>query len=141
MKHVSSLLRRSGLDRHAPIDLLQQLWARAAPDYLQQVCSVRQFHDGCLVLQVHSPIWVSRIRQQESSLIKHLRQTREFADLTTFKLEVVPRQMAVKRKRRKPQRTGLSKAARSCLNTAASQVSDPELRKALQRLADSSQQD
>ena len=141
MKHVSSLLRHSGLDRHAPIDLLQQLWSRAAPDYLQQVCSVRQFHDNCLVLQVHSPIWVSRIRQQESSLIRHLRQTREFADLTAFKLEVVPRQLTVKRKRRKSRRPGLSKAARSCLNTAASQVSDPELRIALQRLAKSSQQD
>jgi len=141
MKHVSSLLRRSGLDRHAPIDLLQQLWSRAAPDYMKQVCSVRQFHDNCLVLQVHSPIWVSRIRQQESSLIRHLRQTREFAGITTIKLEVVPRQVTVKHKRRKPQRPGLSRQARSCLSTAATQVSDPELGKALQRLADSNQQD
>jgi hypothetical protein len=141
MKHVSSILRRSGLDRHAPIDLLQQLWSRAAPEYLLQICSVRQFHDNRLVLQVSSPIWVSRIRQQESSLIRHLRQTREFAGLTTIKLEVVPRQVSVKRKRRKPQRPGLSKQARSCLSTAASQVSDPELREALQRLAEANQQD
>jgi hypothetical protein len=141
MKHVSSLLRRSSLDRHAPIDLLQQLWARAAPDYLQQVCSVRQYHDNCLILQTHSPIWVSRIRQQESSLIRMLRQTREFTGLNRIKLEVVPRQIAAPRKRRKSRRSALSGQARSSLYAAASQVSDPELRQALERLADSSWED
>lgn len=141
MKHVSSLLRRSSLDRHAPIDLLQQLWVRAAPDYLQQVCNVRQYHDNCLVLQTHSPIWVSRIRQQESSLIRLLRQTREFTGLNRIKLEVVPRQVTARRKRRKPLRTGLSDQARSSLYATASRVSDPELRRALERLADSSWED
>ena len=141
MKHVSSLLRGSGLNRHEPIDLLQQIWSRAAPDYLQQVCSVRQYHDGHLVLQVHSQIWVSRIRQQERTLIRQLRQTRDFAGLNTIKLEVVPRQTSVRHRRRRPQRPPLSDQARSSLKASASSVSDPELRQVLLRLAEQNLED
>jgi hypothetical protein len=141
MKHVSSLLKGTGLVRNEPIDLLEQIWSRAAPDYLQQVCNVRRYHDGCLVLQVHSPIWVSRIRQQERSLLRQLRQSRDFAGLETIKLEVVPRQVTSKRRRRTPRHLPLSRQARSSLQASASQVSDPELREVLLRLAGQNHED
>jgi len=140
MKHFNSYLRGSGLDRRSPIDLLQQLWTRNAPDYLREISTIRQYHDNCLVLQIHSPIWISRIRQQQASLIRQLRQCREFADLDQIKLEVVPRQIKPSARRQKRRSRPLSAQARSSLRTAANQVGDPGLRDALVRLANIGQE-
>lgn len=135
MKHISSFLSQSGLKRQVSNDWLVTLWQRAAPTAIQQICRPRQYFDNCLILQVDSSIWMSRIRQQQKSLIRHLRNTREFSCLSKIKLEVSPRQLPTRQKRPTHQRRKLSDSNKKLLLNTAAHLSDPELRLSLERLA------
>jgi len=134
MKHISSYLSKSGLQRQTSTDWLTALWLRAAPPALQQICRPTLFQDNCLTLQVESSIWLSRLRQQQKSLIRHLNHTREFATLGKIKLEVSPRQL--KPRQKKPgHHKKLSARSRKQLLSTAAHLSDSELRHSLERLA------
>lgn len=135
MKHISSYLSQSGLKRHLSNDWLVGLWQRSAPTALQQICRPKQYHDNCLTLQVNSSIWLSRIRQQQKSLIRHLRRSREFSGLGKIKLEVSPRRMATRHKRSNHHHRKLSGSNKKLLLDSAAHLSDPELRRSLERLA------
>ncbi|MGB5225483.1 MAG: DUF721 domain-containing protein [Arenicellales bacterium] len=135
MKHISSYLSQSGLKRHVSNDWLVSLWQRTAPTALQQICRPKQYHENCLTLQVDSSIWLSRVRQQQKSLIRHLRRSREFSGLGKIKLEVSPRQMTTRHKRSNHHHRKLSGSNKKLLLDSAAHLSDPELRRSLERLA------
>lgn len=135
MKHISSYLSQSGLKRQISSDWLTGLWRRTAPPALQKVCHPRKYHGNCLTLQVESSIWLSRIRQQQKSLIRHLRRNREFASLGKIKLEVSPRQLAATQKKPGHFHQKLSDSNKKLLLSSANHLSDPELRQSLIRLA------
>jgi len=135
MKHISSYLSQSGLKRQASSDWLTGLWRRTSPPALQDICHPRKYHENCLTLQVESSIWLSRIRQQQKSLIRHLRRSREFANLVKIKLEVSPRQMLTPKKKANHFHQKLSDSNKKLLLSSASHLSDPELSQSLVRLA------
>lgn len=135
MKHISSYISQSGLKRQVSSDWLTGLWNRTAPSALQKVCHPSKYHENCLTLQVESSIWLSRIRQQQKSLIRHLRRSREFASLGKIKLEVSPRQMATPQKKPNHFHQKLSDSNKKLLLSSASHLSDPELSQSLVRLA------
>jgi hypothetical protein len=135
MKHISSFLSQSGLKRHSSNDWLISVWQRTAPTTLQQTCRPLTYHDNCLTLQVESSIWLSRVRQQQKSLIRHLRHSPEFSSLGKIKLEVSPRQIAISQKGAKHHHRKLSSSNKELLLDSAAHLSDPELRLSLERLA------
>jgi len=135
MKHISSYLSQSGLKRHSPNDWLISVWQRTAPTALQQTCRPVTYHDNCLTLQVESSIWLSRVRQQQKSLIRHLRHSPEFSSLGKIKLEVSPRQIAISQKGANHHHRKLSSSNKELLLESAAHLSDPELRLSLERLA------
>ena len=134
MKHFSSYLSQSGLKRQTSNDWLTGVWLRSAPPALQQICRPRIYHENCLTLQVDSSIWLSRVRQQQKSLIRHLRRSPEFASLGKIKLEVSPRQVTLNPTRPDHQRRKLSGNSKKLLLSSATHLSDPELRLSLERL-------
>ena len=135
MKHISSYLSQSNLKRHVSNDWLVSLWQKSAPPALQQICHPKRYHENCLTLQVDSSIWLSRVRQQQKSLIRHLRHNREFSGLGKIKLEVSPRQMTIRQKRSNHHHRKLSDRNKKLLLDTATHLSDPELRRSLQSLA------
>jgi len=136
MKHISSYISQSGLQRQASSDWLTGLWHRTAPPALQKICHPGKYHDNCLTLQVESSIWLSRIRQQQKSLIRHLHRSREFAGLEKIKLEVSPRQVAIPQKQPNHFHQKLSDSNKKLLLSSASHLLDPELSQSLVRLAE-----
>ncbi len=136
MKHISSYISQSGLKRQASSDWLTALWHRTAPAALQQTCHPRKYEKNCLILQVESSIWLSRIRQQQKSLIRHLRHSHDFAGLENIKLEVSPRQITVIKHKPSHHHQKLSSNNRKLLLSSASHLSDPELSQSLIRLAE-----
>jgi hypothetical protein len=136
MKHVSSYLTESGLKKQSTSDWLQSLWSRCAPQALQQTCRAKVFHNHCLTLQVESSIWLSRLRHQQKSLIRQLRQNREFSSLEKIKFEVSPRQETSTVPRPGCIREKLSDENKKMLLSSASDLSDPDLQDSLRRLAE-----
>jgi hypothetical protein len=134
MKHISSFLAHSGLRQDNPNDWLNSLWQRSAPTALRQMCHPVTYHDNCLTLQVESSIWLSRVRQQQKSLIRHLRSTQEFSSLGKIKLEVLPRQITNSQKAANHHHRKLSSSNKKHLLASAAHLSDPELRQSLERL-------
>jgi len=134
MKHISSFFAHSGLNQHVANDWLLNLWQRSAPIAIRQICRPVTYHDNCLKLQVESSIWLSRIRQQQNSLIRQLRLNPEFTSLSKIKLEVSPQQMPLKQKPVHHQHRKISASNRALLLDSAAHLSDPELRQSLERL-------
>ena len=142
MKHITALLRETGLRRQSTIDWLQQLWLRAAPEHLRSVCVPLRIDGTTLVLCVDTSVWLGRVRQQQQSLIRQLRKTREFSGLQSLRLELRPREIAAPvRRQRKPVRPALTQAQRKLFLATADQVSDTALAEALRRLAASRPED
>ncbi|MFW2437827.1 MAG: DciA family protein [Arenicellales bacterium] len=135
MKHISSYISQSSLKRQPSSDWLTGLWYRTAPPALQKICHPVKYHDDCLTLQVKSSIWLSRIRQQQKSLIRHLRRSREFASLGKIKLEVLPGQVTTPQKQANHFHQKLSDSNKKLLLSSANHLSDPELSQSLVRLA------
>ncbi len=136
MKHISSYISQSSLKRQTSNDWLISLWQRSAPPALQQICRPKMYHENCLTLQVDSSVWLSRVRQQQKSLLRLLRLSREFAGISKLKLEVSPRKTTNGQKISKHYHRKLSGSNKKILLSSAEHISDPELSRSLQRLAE-----
>lgn len=95
------------------------------------------FEGGRLTITVRSPAWASRLRQQEAGLVRILRVDPVFRGLRDIKVRVQPTDPVMKltpAPLRGPSRIP-SQAAR-LVRSVADTVTDPQLRAALERLAD-----
>jgi hypothetical protein len=135
VKHISSYLQNSRLKQQNSVDWLHSLWLRAAPESLQQVCKPVRYTDNCLTLSVDSPIWLSRLRQQHKTLLRQLRRSREFSSLREIRLQVDPRQVKPKRRKRTANPRSIPANSAELLRSTADHVGNPELGQALIRLA------
>jgi len=106
---------------------------------LKNHCNIANFSDGELILLTDSPAWISRLRYQIPSLLKHLQQLPEFNGLIQIKLRIQPKY--VERKKRQLHREPISKVAAGCLSTLADSVQDKELETVLRQLASRSSLD
>ena len=136
MRHISTYLSHGSLNKSSSHDHLRARWYRAAPVAFQQLCTPVRYQDDCLVLEVESSVWLSKVRQKQQTLIRHLRQDRDFASLSNIRLVSSPRQSPTLRKRANPHHKKLSAEHKEMLLSSASDLSDPVLKRSLQRLAE-----
>jgi hypothetical protein len=95
------------------------------------------FEGGRLTITVPSPAWASRLRQQETGLVRALRTDPEFRALRDIKVRIQPTDPVVRSELPAPRGPSrLSTQAARLVRSVAETVSDPQLRAALERLAD-----
>jgi hypothetical protein len=89
---------------------------------------------GKLMLRASSTVWVSKVRHSHQTLSQALRQQPIFRDLVGLEVRAAPLE---RRQQKTTQRTrqSLSAATRHLLDTVATDITDPGLRAALERLA------
>jgi hypothetical protein len=134
----NEILRRFGgqLDR---LGSLRARWHRLVGQPMAGHSEPTCFEGGRLTVTVPSPAWASRLRQQEAGLVRALRTDPEFRALRDIKMRVQPTDPVMKLSpatTRGPSR--ISSQAARLVRSVAETVDDPQLRAALERLADAS---
>lgn len=112
---------------------LNALVQELLPETLKAHCRVLSVRDETLVLAADSPVWAARLKFHSSQLVKQLNR-QQTVKLRTVRIRVRPPEKLVATERRsKPLKLGSNSA--TALRQAADSVSDPDLKSALQRLA------
>lgn len=115
--------------------LVHRYLAPAAREQLQ----LGSYDNGVLTLVLAEAAWATRLRYQQERLLGQLRQHPEFASLQSIRLKVRPAGSVpepIEQERRY-----ISKNASQHIRNGAASIQDPELREALQRLANNIRQD
>lgn len=137
MKRLTAYIEKKFLRTVGEDVRLSALWAGLAPASLVQHFRPVTYAHGHLTLHTDSPVWASRIRQQQEAVRQRLRADPYFQDLVKLTVRVVPTgtsDVGVPAGRgRKPK--SFSAATATLLDQTADGISDPELRAALGRLA------
>lgn len=95
-------------------------------------CRVAAWRDGNLLLIVSDGQWATRLRYQEKRLCRQLSCLKEFSGLQRIILKVRPPASTAPQSTHQP---SLSANAARSIQASADDVSDPQLRAALERLA------
>ena len=111
------------------------VWSQIVGAPLAEHVVPARYHDGCLSLRADSPVWASRIRQQQADIIARLHTSPVLRQLTMLKVRVEPLHQERPRAARKPVVHYPSKGTVTLLEQVANDIADPDLRAALQRLA------
>ena len=129
-------LRRRYRHRTKATAAWQQAWRQAVSS--QQAAHSRPvlYIDGLLTVQVDTAVWGTQLRHQCQRLLPILRQTPVFTELKEIKLQVRPPSRIPQPESVHQPRPQLSTAARRVLRDLATDIQDPELRRALKRLSD-----
>ena len=101
---------------------------------LREQLQLGSYRDGTLTLVLLDAAWATRLRYQEPRLLGQLRQHQEFAGLQRIRLKIRPPETATPRTGE--ERRYLSGTASENIRQGAQEITDPQLREALQRLAD-----
>ena len=131
----NEILRRFGgqLDR---LGSLRARWPGLVGEPMSGHSEPTNFEGGRLTVTVRSPAWASRLRQQEVALVRSLRADPAFRALRDIKVRIEPTDPIIKPV---PQPRGTSRVptqAARLVRSVAETVTDPQLRAALERLAD-----
>jgi hypothetical protein len=110
-------------------------WSSTVDAPLAQHVTPARYHDGCLSLRADSPVWASKIRHQQADIVARLRNNPALRQLTLLKVQIEPLQISRPRAAPKPVVRYPSKGTVTLLEQVASDITDPGLRAALQRLA------
>ena len=114
------------------VERLQSLVETQLEPAAREHCKVASLADGVLRFVVSSSHWATRLRYQQKRLVRQLQAYKEFATLTKIHCKVHPPLV----KKAPPVRTmRRSSVAAEHLQETAEQVTDPNLRAALQKLA------
>ena len=106
--------------------------ARALARPLRDHCLVANVRGDCLVLQVDSPSWATRLRFELPSLLASLRAHRDLrVSHATVRVHVARGGEVTQ----EPVPAKMSAAAAACLQATAQSVAHPDLRSAILRLA------
>jgi len=111
---------------------LEQRVLAYLPSSLASHCRVANLRAGTLVLLTDSAARYSKLRFLLPRLTKQLRGETELTNLQRVDLRVVP---SAESRASQPERSGLSEPTSRLLQSSADGIADPELRRALQRLA------
>jgi hypothetical protein len=114
------------------IDQLQQLLASQLQPAAREHCHVASWREGRLLLIVTDGHWATRLRYQQTRLLRQLKAFEVFAGLQRIIFKVQP---SVGGSSAPVTEGRLSPAAAESLQATAETVSDPRLREALERLA------
>lgn len=120
------------LDRAHRLAELEKRVRAHLPLSLAPHCRIANLRAGILVIQTDSATWHTKLRFLLPGLTRRLREEPGLAELRGIELRVAPssepRQRAGRRQR-------LSEASAELLRSSAEATADPDLRRALQRLA------
>jgi hypothetical protein len=114
---------------------LRRAWASAVPEPLASHAHPVRYAAGLLFVHVDTPAWASRLRQQQTSLLEALRRTPVLRDTTDLRARVVPPGSADFPTPPPRRRSRLTEKAAKVIERTAADIADPELRAALERLA------
>jgi len=139
-RKISSLitalsLRELGLPADvARLAEITAAWSAAVGEGLARHVHPIRYLGGRLVLRADSAVWVSRVRHSHETLSRQLRRTPLFRDLIGLEVRAAP---LTRQGRREPPRVRrmLSEETRKLLQAVANDISDPQLRATLGRLA------
>jgi hypothetical protein len=124
---LKSLFIKAGAVERLQI-LLDTLLEPAARDH----CRVASMREGVLRLIVSDSHWATRMRYQQKRLVRQLQAFNEFATLTKIHCKVQP---VLVKKPPPAHNMRKSAVAAETLHDTATQVTNPALRAALERLA------
>lgn len=113
---------------------LRRAWMNTVPEPLASHVNPVRYTAGLLFVHVDSSAWVSRLRHQEPALVASLRRNSMLRDLTSIRWKVVPRESDIHPEQVRP-RTRLSAKAAQAIERTAPTITNPDLRAALERLA------
>lgn len=114
---------------------LRRAWAAAVPEPLASHAHPVRYAAGLLFVHVDTPAWASRLRHQQSSLTQVLRRTPALRDMTDLRMKVVPLGSTDFSLPAPRPRTRLTEKAAKVIERTAAGIAHPELRAALERLA------
>lgn len=114
---------------------LRRAWVAAVPEPLASHAHPVRYAAGLLFVHVDTPAWASRLRHQQSSLTQALRRTSALRDMTDLRMKVVPPGSTYFSSPPPRSRTRLTEKAAKIIDRTAAGITHPELRAALERLA------
>ena len=114
------------------ISQLQLLVEGQLEPVAREHCRVAVWRDGNLLLIVSDGQWATRLRYQEKRLLRQLKTLPEFSGLLRITFKVRPASTPAQGSGHKP---SLSANAARSIQASAEDISDPQLRAALERLA------
>ena len=109
-------------------------WAEVVGEPLVQHVVPMRYSDGCLNLRADSSVWASKVRYQQQLLIERLHTKSLLQNLTMIKIRVAPLQQDRPAPARAPLVYRPSVDTLKLLQQVATDIDDPGLRAALQRL-------
>lgn len=113
---------------------LNIFWLEQLDDALAQHTRVANYREGCLIIEVDSSVWATRLRFLIPELLKSLRRLKEFHTLQSIEWYV---NATVSLAKYSPLRQPpvLSAQNASLLHETAAEISSEALKRALQKLA------
>jgi hypothetical protein len=115
---------------------LRQAWLAAIPEPLVSHAHPVRYTAGLLFVHADSPAWAGRLRHEQSTFMAALKRVSFLRDLTDLRVRVVPLDAGPLTKAASPRpMSRLSANAANVVEQSAATISDPDLRAALQRLA------
>jgi len=110
---------------------LQEIWQESLPKTLGSHSNVAYLNGSEIVVYTDSPVWANKITHYQQRLLK-IFQTKGCSTIQHLVIRVTPFTPTVLGKS-KPHI--LSEHASNCLNAAATDITDPELKQALLKLS------
>ncbi len=120
------------IDKAKTLIRLEKRITNQLDEKLAPHCRVANVNGSVLVLQVDTPAWAGRLRQQAPKLVARLRQTDELAAIEQIRVTVRPIERRTTTSRPMPQLSAKSAAG---IEAAAETIADQTLSAALKRLA------
>lgn len=112
---------------------LRARWAQTVPMPLRAHVRPAHFDRGQLLVEADSPAWATKAHHQKPVLIERLAGCEEFAGIADIRIRVSPVEDA--HPSRGTRKVRISAEAAELLDSTADAVSDPNLKAALRRLA------
>lgn len=119
---------------------LKQLWQTIIPMELNRFGQLIKFKAGVAVIAADNAAYASRLIMQRPNIMQLLKNQAQFHDLEQIKVIVLPLDQSVSEAAPNTSTSTatikpLSNSAKRYLKTSAKHIKDPELRAALERLA------
>ncbi|MDY0249031.1 MAG: DUF721 domain-containing protein [Pseudomonas sp.] len=118
--------------RAQSVERLQELLNQYLQPAARKHCHVATVQDATLTLIVTDGLWATRLRYQQKRLLEQLQQTPEFNQVLRIQFKVRPPMQPEKAATRN---IDFSEHTGHVIHASAQAISDPVLRKALERLA------
>lgn len=121
---------------------LLRLWQRMQPlldAELASHCQLLNFRNGMLIMACDSTAWATRLRYQIPTLLKMVREITGQEALQDIRIKIQPVSQKPAPQSRKP--AAITSHGAYCLKQCASTITDPALRRALERLAQHQRED